>query len=118
MMADTEGEAAKCEAVGIADKAEHHAEPAVRRWQIDLETGGKLRAVATFRIAAAQGLDLNTFLLELSPSFAKRLGTRAATPHRVLGEGALVEEDAGIPPPDGQGLPLAVCGLKWPVLGL
>jgi hypothetical protein len=29
-----------------------------------------------------------------------------------------VEEDAGMTPPDWQGLPLAVCGQERPVLGL
>jgi hypothetical protein len=117
-MPDTEGEAAEREAIGIADEAKDHAELAVGLWQINLEAGGELRAVPSFCIAAAQGLDFDAFPLELAPSLAQRLGARAAAPHRVLGERALVEEDAGIPPPDGQGLPLAVCGLERPVLGL
>lgn len=38
--------------------------------------------------------------------------------HRVLSEGALAEEDAGMTPPDRQELPLAVCRLERPVLCL
>ena len=34
------------------------------------------------------------------------------------GEGAFVEEDAGVTPPDGHELPLAVCGKERAVLGL
>lgn len=118
MVSDTESEIAKGEALAVANEAQDHAELAIRRWQIDLEASRELRAIASFGIAAAKGLDLDTLPLELAASLAKRLGARATASHRVLGEGALVEEDAGIPPPDGQGLPLAVCGLKWPVLGL
>lgn len=118
MMPDAEGEIAKCKAIGIADEAKDHAELAGGRRQIDLETGGQLRPVAAFGITAAQDLDLDTVLLELASGLPQRLGACAAASHRVLGEGALVKEDAGIPPPDGQGLPLAVCGLERPVLGL
>lgn len=102
MVSDTEGEIAKGKALAIADEAQDHAELAIRRWQIDLEASWKLRAVASFGIAAAKGLDLDTLPLELVASLAKRLGARATASHRVLGEGALVKEDAGIPPPDGQ----------------
>lgn len=66
----------------------------------------------------AQSLDLDALSLKLTASLPQRLGSDAATSHRVLGEGALVEEDAGMTPPDGQKLPLAVCGLEWPVLCL
>lgn len=118
MVSDTESEIAKGETLTVANEAQHHAKLAIRRWQIDLEASRELRAVASFGIAAAKGLDLDTLPLELDASLTKRLGARATASHRVLGEGALVKEDAGIPPPDGQGLPLAVCGLKRPVLGL
>jgi hypothetical protein len=117
-MSDAEREVAEREAIGIADEAKDHAELAVGRRQIDLEAAGQLRPVAAFGIAAAQDLDFDTVLLELAPGLPQRLGTRAAASHRVLGERSLVKENAGIPPPDGQGLPLAVCGLKRPVLGL
>lgn len=117
-MSDTECEVAEREAISIADEAKDHAELAVGQRQIDLEAAGQLRPVAAFGIAAAQDLDLDTVLLELAPGLPQRLGACAAASHRVLGEGALVEEDAGMTPPDGQGLPLAVCGLKQPVLGL
>jgi len=115
---DTESEIAKGEAFAVANEAQDHPELAIRRWQVDLEARRELRAVASFGIAAAKGLDFDTLPLELVASFANRLGARATTSHRVLGEAALVKEDAGIPPPDGQGLPLAVCGLKRPVFGL
>lgn len=118
VMPDAEGEIAKGEAFAVANEAQDHAELAIRRWQIDLEASRELRAVASFGIAAAKGLDFDTLPLELVASLAKRLSARATTSHRVLGKGALVKEDAGIPPPDGQGLPLAVCGLERPVLGL
>ncbi len=118
MVSDTESEIAKGEALAVPNEAQDHAELAIRRWQIDLEASRELRAVASFGIAAAKGLDLDTLPLELAASPAKRLRPRATASHRVLGEGALVKEDAGIPPPDGQGLPLAVCGLERPVLGL
>lgn len=118
MVPDTESEIAKGETLAVANEAQDHAELAVRRWQVDLEAGWELRAVASFGIAATKGLNLDTLPRELIASLAKRLGGRATASHRVLGEGALVKEDAGIPPPDGQGLPLAVCGLKRPVLGL
>lgn len=118
MVTDAEGEIAKGEALAVANEAQDHAELAIRRWQIGLEASRELRAVATFGIAAAKGLDLDALPLELTASFAKRLSPRATASHRVLGEGALVEEDAGMTPPDGQGLPLAVCGLERPVLGL
>jgi hypothetical protein len=117
-MPDAESEIAKRETISITDEAKDHAELAVGRWQVDLEAGRELRTVAPFWIAAAQDFDLDTFPLEPTPSFAQRLGASAAASHRVLGEGALIEEDAGMTPPDGQGLPLAVCGLEWPVLGL
>lgn len=117
-MTDTESEIAKGEAFAVANEAQDHAELAIRRWQVDLEASRELRAVASFGIAAAKDLDLDTLLLKLVASLAKRLSARATTSHRVLGEGALVKEDAGMTPPDGQGLPLAVCGLEWPVLGL
>jgi hypothetical protein len=118
VVSDTESEIAKGEALAVANEAQDHAELAIRRWQIDLEASRELRPVASFGIAAAKGLDLDTLPLELVASLAKRLSACATTSHRVLGEGALVKEDAGIPPPDGQGLPLAVCGLERPVLGL
>jgi hypothetical protein len=115
---DAEGEIAKGEALTVSNEAHDHAELATRRWQVDLEASRELRAVASFGIAAAKGLDLDAFPLELTASLAKRLGPRATASHRVLGECALVEEDTGMTPPDGQGLPLAVCGLERPVLGL
>ena len=118
MMPDAEGEIAKGETLAVANEAQDHAELAIRRWQIDLEASRELRAVAPFGIAATKGLNLDTLPRVLIASLAKRLGARATASHRVLGEGALVEEDAGMTPPDGQGLPLAVCGLERPVLGL
>jgi len=118
VMANAESEVAKRESFALADESEDHSELAARSWQIDLEAGRELRAVATFGIAAAQGLDLDPVLLELSASLAQSLGSGATTSHRVLGESALVEEDPGMTPPDWQGLPLAVCGLERPVLGL
>lgn len=118
VMPDAESEIAKGEALTVANEAQDHAELAIRRWQIDLEASRELRAVASFGIAAAKGLDLDPLPLELAASLTKRLRPRATASHRVLGEGALIEEDAGMTPPDGQGLPLAVCGLEWPVLGL
>lgn len=118
LVPDAEREIAKGEALTVANEAQDHAELAIRRRQIDLEASRELRAVASFGIAAAKGLDLDTLPLELAASPAKRLRPRATASHRVLGEGALIEEDAGMTPPDGQELPLAVCGLEWPVLGL
>lgn len=118
VMANAESEVAKRESFALADESEDHSELAVGSWQIDLEAGWELRAVASFGIAAAQRLDLDTVLLELAASSAQRLRPSPATPHRVLGEGALVEENAGMTPPDGQGLPLAVCGLERAVLCL
>lgn len=118
MMPDAEREIAKREAIGISDEAKDHSELAVGWRQIDLEAGGQPRPIAAFGIKAAQDLDLDTFLRELPPGLSQRLGARAAASHRVLSERALVEENAGIAPPDGQGLPLAVCGLKRPVLSL
>lgn len=115
VMANAEGEVAKRESFALADESEDHSELAVRSRQIDLEAGWELRAVASFGIAAAQRLDLDTLLLELAPSLPQRVGSGAATSHRVLGKSTLVKEDAGMAPPDGQGLPLAVCGLKRPV---
>jgi len=118
MMSDAEGEIAKCKAIGIADEAKDHAELAGGRRQIDLETGGKFRAIPPFGIATTQSRDRDAFALELSPSLAQRIRPRTTAAHRVLGESALAEEDTGMPPPDGQGLPLAVCRLERPVLGL
>jgi hypothetical protein len=90
------------------------AKPPIR----DLIAGWELRAVAVFGIAAAQGLDLCAIALELASGLTQSLGSSAAASHRVLGEGALVEEDAGMTPPDGHGLSLAVCRQERPVLGL
>lgn len=118
MMPNAECEITKREAVAVTDETEDHPELAVRSWQIDLEAGWEFRAVAAFGIAAAQGLDLDAISLELAANLAQGLGSGAAASHRVLGEGTLVEEDAGMPPPDGQGLPLAVCGLERPLLCL
>lgn len=83
-----------------------------------LEAGRQLRAVAIFGIAGAKGLDLCAVALEPPACLTEHLGSRAAAPHRVLGEGALAEEDAGMTSPDGQVLPLAVCGQERPVLCL
>lgn len=113
-----ECEVAEREALTISHEAENHPELAVRNRQIDLEAGGEPRAVATFGIAAAQRLDLDAISLELVASVPQRLGSGTAASHRVLGEGALIEEDAGMTPPDRQGLSLAVCRLERPVLCL
>jgi hypothetical protein len=118
VMPHAECEVAKRKSIAVADEAKDHPEPAVRSGQINLEAGRKLRTVAAFGIAAAQSLDLDTVPLELAPSPPERLGSRSAASHRVLGEGALIEEDTGMTPPDRQGLPLAVCGLERPVLCL
>lgn len=118
VMPDAEYEIAKRQTFAMADESEDHPELAVRRGQVNLEAGRKLRAVPPFGIAAAQSLDLDALSLELTASLPQRLSSGAATSHRVLGKSTLVEEDAGITPPDGQGLPLAVCGLERPVLGL
>ena len=116
VMANAESEVAKRESFALADESEDHSELAVRSRQIDLEAGWELRTVAAFGITAAQRLDLDPVLLELAASLPQRVGSGAATSHRVLGKSTLVEEDAGMTPPDGHGLPLAVCGLEWPVL--
>jgi hypothetical protein len=118
MMANAEGQVAKGKAFVVADKAKDHAELAVRRRQVDLDAGRELDALAAFGFTTAKGLDLDAFALELVASLAEHLGSGAAASHRVLGEGTLVEEDAGMAPPDWQGLPLAVCGQERPVLGL
>lgn len=118
MVPDAEGEITEGETLAVANEAQDHAELAIRRWQVDLEASRELRAVASFGIAAAKGLDLDALPLERTASLTKRLRSRATASHRVLGEGALIEEDAGMTPPDGQGLPLAVCGPERPVLGL
>lgn len=117
-MPNAECEIAECKAPTVANEAEDHAELAVWRRQVDLEACWKLRTVAAFGIAAAQCLDLDPVLLKLAACVSQRLGSGAAASHRVLGESSLVEEDAGMTPPDGQGLPLAVCGLERPVLSL
>ena len=117
-MTDTEGEEAKGEAIPIADEAKDHAELAVGGRQVDLEAGRKSRAVAVLGVATAQGFDLDPVSFVPAPGVPERLGAGAAASHRVLGEGALVEEDAGMTPPDGQGLSLAVGGLEGPVLCL
>lgn len=117
-MPDAECEIAEREAFAVADEAEDHSELAVRGRQIDLEAGRELRAIAAFGIAAAQSPDLDSVSLELIASLPQGLGTGPTASHRVLGEGALVEEDAGVTPPARQGLPLAVCGLERPVLCL
>lgn len=118
MMSDAECEVAEREAVAIADEAEDHSKLAIRSGQVDLEGGREAGAVAALGIAAAQSLDLDAISLKLTASLAQGLGPGAATSHRVLGESTLAEEDAGMTPPDGQGLPLAVCGPERPVLGL
>ena len=118
VMANAESEVAESEAVAFADEAKDHPELAVRSRQIDLEARWELRAIAAFGIAAAQRLDLNPALLELAASLAQRLSSSTAASHRVLGECTLVEEDTGMTPPNGQELPLAVCGLERPVLCL
>jgi hypothetical protein len=115
MMSDPECEVAEREAIAVADEAEDHLELAARSRYIDLEAGREFRAVATFGIAAAQSLDLDAISLEMAASLTQRLSASPAAAHRVLGESALIEEDAGMTPPDRQGLPLAVCGLKRPV---
>jgi hypothetical protein len=117
-MPNAESEIAKRKTVAISDESEDHPELAAGRGQVDLEAGWKLRAVPAFGIAAAQSLDLDPVSLELTATLPQRLSSRAAASHRVLGEGALIEEDAGMTPPDGQELPLAVCGLERPLLGL
>src|SRR5690242_9983991 len=118
LMPHAESEIAKRKSLAVADEAEDHAELALRSRQVDLETGRKLRAVTPFGIAAAESLDLDTVSLELAASLPQRLSSGATASHRVLGERALVEDDAGMTPPDGQGLPLAVGGLERPVLCL
>lgn len=118
MVTDAEGEVAQGEALAIADEAEDHAELAVRRRQVDLEAAWEFRVVAMFGVAAAKGLDLDAFALEPAACLAQHLRSGAAASHCVLGEGALVDEDAGMTPTDGQGLPLAVCRQERPVLGL
>lgn len=117
-MADAECEVADRKSLAVTDETEDHAELAVRGGQIDLEAGRKPRAVTAFGLAATQGLDLDAVSLELAASGAQRLGSSTAASHRVLGEGSLVEEDPSMAPPDGQELPLAVCGLERPVLCL
>lgn len=101
VMPNSEREVAEREPFAVADETEDHAELAVRVREIDLETGGKTRAVAPLGLAAAQDLELDAVSLELATRAAQRLSSRAATSHRVLGEGALVEEDASMAPPDG-----------------
>jgi hypothetical protein len=118
MMPYTECEVAEGEPLAIANKAEDHPELAIWDGQVHLETGWQLRAVAALGIAAPQSLDLDAISFKPSASLSQRLRSGTTASHRVLGEGALVEEDAGMTPPDGQGLPLAVCGLKRPVLCL
>lgn len=118
MVSDAECEVAEREAVAVANEAEDHPELAIRSGQVDLEAGREFGAVAPFGIAAAQRFDLDPHLLELAACLPQGLGSGPAASHRVLGESALVEEDAGITPPDGHGLALAVCGLERPVLGL
>jgi hypothetical protein len=118
VMSNAECEVAERQTVAVTDEAEDHPELAVGSRQIDLEASWKLASVATFGIAAAQRLDLDAASLEPAASLAQRLGSGTAASHRVLGESVLVNEDAGMTPPDGQGLPLAVCGLKRPVLCL
>lgn len=118
VMSDAEREVAERKPLVVTDEAKDHPELAVRSGQVDLEAGWKLRAVATLGITSAQSLDLDAILLESTASLAQRLGSGAPASHRVLSEGALVEEDAGMTPPDGQGLSLAVGGLERPVLCL
>lgn len=118
MVANAECEIAKRESFAIADEAEDHAELAVGWRQIGLEAGRQLRAVAIFGIAGPKGLDLCAVALEPPACLTEHLGSRAAAPHRVLGEGTLAEEDAGMTSPDRQVLPLAVCGQERPVLYL
>jgi hypothetical protein len=117
-MPNAESEIAKSKTFAISDEAEDHPELTVRRGEVDLEAGRKHRAVPPFGIAATESLDLDALPLELTASLPQRLSSGAATSHRVLGEGTLIEEDAGMTPPDGQDLPLAVCGLDRPVLCL
>ena len=118
VMPDAEGEVTERHAFAVADEAEDHAELAVGRREIQLEASGELGPLAVFEVAAPQGLDLNAFALKLAASVAERLGPRAAASHRVLGEGALVKEDADMTPPDRQELSLAVYRQERPVLGL
>jgi hypothetical protein len=118
MMSNAESEITKREPIGVTDKAKDHAELAIGRWQIDLQTAGQPGAVAAFGIATAKCPDLEALSLESTSSLPQRTSACATAPHRVLGERALVEENTGIAPPNGQELPLAVGGLKWPVLGL
>lgn len=79
---DAEGEVAECEAVVVTNEAEDHAELAVRRWQVGLEAGGQLRAVAVLGIAGAQGLDLCPVALE--PLRASRSALAPARPLRIV----------------------------------
>ena len=118
VMANAEREVAKRETFALANKSEDHSELAIRSRQIDLEAGWELRAVATFGITSAQRLDLDSVLLEMAASHAKHLSTSPTTSHHVLGESALAEQNAGMTPPDGQELPLAVGRLERPVLCL
>src|SRR4051794_7363566 len=83
-------------------------------WQVDLEAGRELRAIAAFGIAAAQGLDRDPVSLELAVSLPQRLGSSTAASHRVLGESTLVEEDAGMTPPDRQNYPSPSAGWNGP----
>jgi hypothetical protein len=111
VVTDAEHEIAKRESVAVADEAEDHAELPTRHRQIDLEPRWQPGPVAPFGIAAAQGFDLDTVSLELIASLPQRLRPGPAASHRVLGESAL----AGMTPPDGQALPLAVRRLERPV---
>jgi len=117
-MPDAESEIAKRNTLAMTNESEDRPELAVGRGQVNLETGRKPRAVPSFGIAAAQSLDLNALSLEVTARLPQRLCSGATASHRVLGEGALIEKDAGMTPPDGQELPLAVGGLEWPVLCL
>lgn len=118
VMPHAECEVAERKALVVADEAKDHPELAARCGQVDLEAGWEFRPVAPFGIAPPQGLNLNAISLELTASLPQRLSSGAAASHRVLGEGALVEEDAGMTPLDGQGLSLAVGRLERPVLCL
>jgi hypothetical protein len=118
LMPDAKCEVPKRETFAVTNEAKDHPELAVWGRQIGLKAGWEPCAIATFGIAAAQDLDLYAFTLEPVASFPQRLGSGTTASHRVLGKGTLVEEDAGMTPPDGQGLPLAVGGLGRPVLSL
>jgi len=76
---------------GEALGAPHHPEPAVGRWEIDLEAVGQLGAVAALGLAGAQIADRHACLFVGRTGNSRRLAPVAGGAREVLRPGVVIE---------------------------